>query len=89
MDNLLARINFVIEIIWLTGLAPWVFEFHFPGSLLSTVLVMPPYAINMDRRELRVVAVQRARDSRRGHPLHRHCPPRTRSHLVSRSNQIS
>ena len=33
IDNLLARIHFIIEIIWWTGLAPWEFEFPFPGSL--------------------------------------------------------
>ena len=37
-DNLLVRIHFTIEMIWWTGLASWVFEFPFPGSLTSTFL---------------------------------------------------
>ena len=38
IDNLLVRIYFIIEMIWWTGLAPWEFEFPFPGSLISTFL---------------------------------------------------
>ena len=38
IDNLLVRIHFIIEMIPWTGLAPWGFEFPFPGSLISTVL---------------------------------------------------
>jgi len=38
IDNLLARIHFSIVMIRWTGLAPWVFEFPFPGSLTSTFL---------------------------------------------------
>ena len=38
IDNLLVRIHLIIEMIWWTGLAPWEFEFPFPGSLLSTYL---------------------------------------------------
>jgi len=41
IDNLLVRIHFIIGLIWWTGLAPWEFEFPFPGSLISTVLVAP------------------------------------------------
>ena len=41
IDNLLVRIHFMIEMIWWTGLAPWEFEFPFPGSLIS---VPPPTA---------------------------------------------
>ena len=33
-DNLLVRMNFIIQMIWWTGLAPWEFE----GSLISTLL---------------------------------------------------
>ena len=33
IENLLVRIHFIIEMIWWTGLAPWEFEFSFPGSL--------------------------------------------------------
>ena len=39
IDNLLVRVHFIIEMIWWTGLAPWEFEFPFPGSLISTFLV--------------------------------------------------
>jgi len=39
IDNLLVRIHFIIVMIWWTGLAPWKFEFPFPGSLTSTFLV--------------------------------------------------
>ena len=39
IDNLLVRIHFIIVMIWWTGLAPWEFEFLFPGSLISTFLV--------------------------------------------------
>jgi len=36
IDNLLVRIHFIIMMIMWTGLAPWEFEFPFPGSLVST-----------------------------------------------------
>ena len=39
IDNLLVRIHFIIVMIWWTGLAPWEFEFPFPGSLTSTFQV--------------------------------------------------
>ena len=39
IENPLARIHFIIEMIWWTGLAPWEFEFPFPGILISTLLV--------------------------------------------------
>ena len=38
IDNLLVRIPFIIDMIWWSGLAPWKFEFPFPGSLTSTFL---------------------------------------------------
>ena len=38
IDNLLVRVHFIIVIIWWTGLAPWEFEFPFPGSLISAFL---------------------------------------------------
>jgi len=41
IDNLLVRIHFIIVMIKWTGLAPWEFEFPFPGSLTSTFLVKP------------------------------------------------
>ena len=40
IDNLLVRIHFIIEMIRWTGLAPWQFEFPFPGSVTSTLF--PP-----------------------------------------------
>ena len=36
IGNLLVRIHFGIVMIRWTGLAPWEFEFPFPGSLTST-----------------------------------------------------
>ena len=39
IDNLLVRIHFIIVMIRWTGLAPWQFEFLFPGSLTSTFRV--------------------------------------------------
>ena len=38
IDNLLVRIHSVIVMIRWTGLAPWEFEFPFPGSFISTFL---------------------------------------------------
>ena len=38
IDNLLVRIHFIIVMIRWTGLAPWEFEFPFPGSLTPTFL---------------------------------------------------
>ena len=38
IDNLLVRIHDIIVMIKWTGLAPWEFEFTFPGSLTSTIL---------------------------------------------------
>ena len=38
IDNLLVRIHFIIVMIRWTGLAPWEFEFLFPGSFTSTCL---------------------------------------------------
>jgi len=40
VDNLLVRIHFIIVMIRWSGLAPWEFEFPFPGSLTSTFLVL-------------------------------------------------
>ena len=36
IGNLLVRIHLITEMIRWTGLAPWEFEFPFPGSLIST-----------------------------------------------------
>ena len=41
IDNLLVRIHFIIVMIRWTGLAPWEFEFPFPGSLISTFINLP------------------------------------------------
>ena len=38
IDNLLVRTDWIIEMIWWTGLAPWDLEFPFPSSLISTFL---------------------------------------------------
>ena len=38
IDNLLVRLHFIIVMIRWTGIAPWEFEFPFPGSLTSTFL---------------------------------------------------
>jgi len=38
IDNLVVRIHFIFVMIRWTGLAPWEFEFSFPGSLTSTFL---------------------------------------------------
>ena len=38
IDNLLVRIHCIIVMIRWTGLAPWEFEFPFPGSIVSTFL---------------------------------------------------
>ena len=39
IDNLLVQFHCIIVMIRWTGLAPWEFEFPFPGSLTSTFLV--------------------------------------------------
>ena len=41
IDNQLVRIQFIIVMIRWTGLAPWEFEFPFPGSLTSTFRYAP------------------------------------------------
>ena len=43
IDNLLVRVHVIIVMIRWTGLAPWEFEFPFPGSLTSTFLVLKYY----------------------------------------------
>ena len=45
-DDLLVQIHFIIEIVWWIGLAPWEFEFPFPGSLVSTFLHSEPQIPN-------------------------------------------
>ena len=69
IDNLLVRIHFIIVMIRWTGLAPWEFEFPFPGSLTSTFLAglsgMPRQLRHRDQQA-------RGRESllRSGMPLH-------------------
>ena len=38
IDILLVRIRFIIEMVWWIGLAPWEYEFPFPGCLIPTFL---------------------------------------------------
>ena len=45
IDNLLVQIHLIIEMIWWTVLAPWEFEFRFPGSLTSPFLPWFPLDI--------------------------------------------
>jgi len=49
IDNLLVRIHFIIVMIRWTGLAPWEFEFPFPGSLTSSLLVLGPMPFSCSR----------------------------------------
>jgi len=42
IDNPLVRIHFIIEMIWWTGLAPWEFEFPFPGKSTRR----PPFQVD-------------------------------------------
>ena len=48
IDNLLVRVHFTIVMIRWIGLAPWEFEFPFPGSLTSTFLVQVPTPQNQN-----------------------------------------
>ena len=54
IDNLLVRIHFIIAMIRWTGLAPWEFDFPFPGSLTSTFLAVeyPPYTLRHEYQSL-------------------------------------
>ena len=45
IDNPLVRIHFIIVMIRWTGLAPWEFEFPFPGGLAPTFLVVLPFPL--------------------------------------------
>jgi len=36
IDNVLVQVYSIIELIWWTGLAPWEFQFPFPGSRTPT-----------------------------------------------------
>jgi len=55
IDNLLVRIDYIIVMIKWTGLAPWEFEFPFPGSLTS---------IYLTRRRLHIREIERYADVR-------------------------
>ena len=56
IDNLLVRIHFIIEMIRWTSLAPWDFEFRFPGSLTSTFLHRSNIAFRVAEMELEPAA---------------------------------
>ena len=49
IDNLLVRIHSSIVMIRWTGLAPWEFEFPFPGSLISTFLEVAVELLQVQR----------------------------------------
>ena len=51
VDNLLVRIHFIIVVIRWSGLAPWEFEFPFPGSLTSTFLGGGTQEVEQELRE--------------------------------------
>jgi len=51
IDNLLVRVHFIVVMIRWTGLAPWLFEFPFPGSLTSTFLADPSHLPRQGTRE--------------------------------------
>ena len=62
IDNLLVRIHFIIVMIRWTGLAPWEFEFNFPGSLTSTFLgqvlaKVDPFVPQSQHVNLRIVRI--------------------------------
>jgi len=50
IDNLMVRIHCIIVMIRWTGLAPWEFEFPFPGSLTSTFLASTLCTRSFNRR---------------------------------------
>jgi len=56
INNLLVRIHIIVVMIRWTGLAPWEFEFPFPGSHTSTFLLavknVPLFAGSDHDREL-------------------------------------
>jgi len=56
IDNLVVRIHSINVMIRWTGLAPWGFEFPFPGSLTSTFLdhLQPPFTFSVSRFGFRV-----------------------------------
>jgi hypothetical protein len=53
IDNLLVRIHYITVIIRRTGLAPWEFDFLFPGSLTSTFLFYVHFSLNLVDRVAR------------------------------------
>ena len=55
IDDLLVRIHYIIVMIKWTGLAPWEFEFPFPGSLTSTFLVRGTKPVLPQTVNLRIV----------------------------------
>ena len=91
IDNLVVRIHFIIVTIRCTSLAPWEFEFPFPGSLTCTFLTpclqkmrSPPLATAAHKGKFRYqnnssmpqgAAVCNTVGSYRGTSLIRNCPP--------------
>ena len=51
IENLLVRIHFIVVVARWTGLAPWDFEFPFPGSLTSTFPHTRPLSLARTERE--------------------------------------
>jgi len=82
--NLLVRIHFIIEMSWWTGLAPWEFEFPFPGRLLSTFPAMKKSirrqrsAAGSRSHPARVQAASACTQTQR-HPLHKTVSDRAQS----------
>jgi len=61
IDNLLVRIQFIIVMIRWTGLAPWEFEFPFPGSLTSTFVRWQAQRVAGQTQDAAVHQVEAAR----------------------------
>ena len=53
IENLLVRIHLIIVMIRWTGLAPWEFEFPFPGSLTSIFLELSTTAAEREGNNLK------------------------------------
>ena len=57
-NNLLVRIHLIIAMIRWTGIAPWEFEFPFPGSLTSTFLGAPSTCISAVKKIWHIEDIQ-------------------------------
>jgi len=76
IDNLLVRIHFIIVMVWWTGLAPWEFEFPFPGSLTPYIYLPRSQVVSTQRANLPQHSHIRPRPSQRMHETPRkHTPP--------------